>query len=193
MPGHYRRDLRAPAPEGHTWEVELLSGTAGEAVTLELSALTSLPAGLALRVLDRELGTLSDPMATHVPLVSFGPQHPYRLAIIAGTEDYVRRGADLARIVPAGLTMDHGAPNPFRSATRIRFGLPRASQVSVEIYSVLGERVATLADRAPLESGYHALVWDGTRSNGGPVPSGVYLVRLVAGGEARSARLVMIR
>ena len=89
--------------------------------------------------------------------------------------------------------MDHGAPNPFSAATRIRFGLPRAAQVSMEVYSVLGERVATLMDRTPLEPGYHAMLWDGTRSNGGPAPSGVYLVRLVAGGEVRSGRLVLVR
>ena len=110
-----------------------------------------------------------------------------------GTKEYVTRVTDQARVVPTRLTLDHNAPNPFRTATRIRFGLPHAARVNAEIYSVLGERVVTLVAQAALEPGAHALIWDGRTSSGALAPSGVYLLRLVADGDVVSRRLLLVR
>jgi len=210
-PGEYRRDLRGPGSEGETWEVEVRSGTPGEAVTLELSEVVSVAPALALRLLDREQGSgvdwlrpaggasdttgarlAADRSVLRHRIVSFGDQ-PYRLSILAGTEDYVGHAGQQPIAAPARLTLDQSAPNPVRLATRIRFGLPRAAAVSLEIYSVLGQRVAVPLDRVRLAPGYHAVVWDGSTSDGKRAPSGVYFLRLVTGADALTRRLVLVR
>jgi hypothetical protein len=209
--GEYRRDLRGPGTAGETWELEVRSSTAADPVTLELSELVPASPEPAVRLIDREQGSLAEPMraggtpsgaaaadpdgdrsAIRYPLVSFGPR-PYRLAIVAGSEEYVANATKQALAIPARVTLDRNAPNPFRGATRIRFGLPRAERVTLEIYSVLGQRVATPLDRTPLDPGYHTLVWDGTTAGGRTVPSGVYLLRLGVGREALTQRLVRIQ
>src|SRR2546426_1404504 len=126
-------------------------------------------------------------------MVSFGPRRPYRLGIVAGTADYVARAVSEAVVVPSRVALDQNAPNPFRGATRIRFGLPRAMRVTLEVYDVLGQRVAAPLQRASLAPGYHTLVWDGRTAAGRPVPSGVYLMRLAAGEDALTRRLILIR
>jgi hypothetical protein len=208
--GEYRRDLRGPGSEGETWEVEVRSSTPGEIVTLEFSEIVPAPSALALRLIDREQGLATDwsgagPQAVgsapatagqrgvfRYQIMSFGPR-PYRLALAAGTEDYVARVVQRSLTLPARVTLDPSAPNPFRGATRIRFGLARAEPASLGIYNVLGQRVATLLDRTSLDAGYHTRIWDGTMAGGRAAPSGVYLMRLTAGREALTRRLVLIR
>jgi hypothetical protein len=201
-PSLYRRDLRRPGAEGQTWEIEVRSSTPGEPVTLDLSDIVAASPGLALRLIDRELGSsvvasqgADESSAEHrlrYTIVSFGPR-PYRLAIVAGTSAYVSNALDQALSVPARVTVDQNAPNPFQFATRIRFGLPRAAPVTAEIYSVLGQRVATLADRTPFAPGYHSVVWDGSLPGGGAAPSGVYLLRLTTDGDALTTRMILVR
>lgn len=204
-PGHYRRDLRSASGSGHAWEVEVRSAERGEPVTIDLAAPGPLPAGTVVRVLDREQGGVVEAAApggagdaaTAAPLarlriVSFGPDRPYRLTVVAGAEDYVARAVAAAGAVPTAFALDPPAPNPFRLGARVRFGLPRAARVTVEVFGLSGERVIRLADRA-FDPGYHSLVWDGATADGAAAPSGVYWVRVTASGEVKTSRLVRVR
>ena len=79
------------------------------------------------------------------------------------------------------------APNPFRGQTTIRFSLARAETVQIQVYDVLGQRVATLVD-GPLAAGDHAVTLDGAR-----LASGTYVYRLSHGGEVATRSMVVIR
>ncbi|MCO6476472.1 MAG: HYR domain-containing protein, partial [Phaeodactylibacter sp.] len=68
------------------------------------------------------------------------------------------------------------APNPFRDETTIRFYLPEAGPASLEVFSLQGQRVATLLT-GTLDAGYYTQEWDGT-AEGGRLSAGVYLIRL---------------
>ncbi len=83
-------------------------------------------------------------------------------------------------------------PNPFNSSVVISYVLPRESRVSLEIWDLRGRRVCTLC-RGPKAAGLHRTLWRGTDSLGRPVPSGVYLVRLQAGGRAAVQKVVLVR
>ena len=77
------------------------------------------------------------------------------------------------------------APNPSRGDARVRFSLPAATDVSVEVYDLLGRRVATLA-QGSRSAGAHTL--DLPTS----VAAGTYLVRLQAGAEQRVQRITRL-
>lgn len=83
-------------------------------------------------------------------------------------------------------------PNPFNSGTVIPFALERASEVQLEVYDVLGQRVAKLV-RGRREAGRYTVRWDGRNDAGGALASGVYFVRLQAGDHVDSHRLVLVR
>ena len=69
-------------------------------------------------------------------------------------------------------------PNPFNPETIIGFDLVEESQVSLRIYDVTGQIVATLADGNPLRAGHHEVVWNGLNRTGSKVASGVYFYQI---------------
>jgi hypothetical protein len=90
-------------------------------------------------------------------------------------------------------------PNPFNPVTRIpytvggRDGVGGAVPVTLRIYDVAGERVATLVDRA-LPPGPYEAVWNGRANGGAPLPSGVYFARLSVGkDEVFTRKLVLLK
>ncbi len=75
------------------------------------------------------------------------------------------------------------APNPFSSATTIRYQLHESGEVRLSIHNLLGQPVRTLSLRRQ-DTGAHTFVWDRRMENGERAPQGVYWVRLkLANGE----------
>lgn len=70
-------------------------------------------------------------------------------------------------------------PNPFNPTTTIAFTLPEASNVRIEVFNVLGERVRTLTN-CRYNTGSYSVVWDGQNESGTLVPSGVYFYRMIS-------------
>ncbi len=92
-----------------------------------------------------------------------------------------------AEELPDAFRLAQNYPNPFNPSTRIRYDLPESAQVRLEIYNLLGERVATLVD-ARQEAGSHQVAFEA-----GHLASGVYLYRLQAGDFVRTKKLTLIR
>ena len=82
-------------------------------------------------------------------------------------------------------------PNPSRGPTRVRYTLSRSSRVLVSVHDITGRRVATVAEGDQL-AGAHDVAWSGLDEGGSSVPPGVYLLRMVAGTERRSVKLVRL-
>ena len=93
--------------------------------------------------------------------------------------------------LPQGFALGQNYPNPFNPSTIIPYQLPTAAPVRLEVFNVLGQRVATLVD-AERPAGFHAAVWDATNAAGQAVAAGVYMYRLTAGGEQHTRRMVLI-
>ncbi len=98
--------------------------------------------------------------------------------------------ADAAR--PALLQLFPGAPNPFRTATTLRFDLPVESALTLRVYDIGGRRVRLLAS-GRFEAGTHAVRWDGRDDAGRLLPPGLYLTRLSAGRVEKSQRIVRMK
>jgi len=78
------------------------------------------------------------------------------------------------------------APNPFNPATEIRFELPRASHVRLDVYDVAGRRVATLLDE-PRAGGAHSVVFSPEN-----LASGTYLALLRADGRRLVRKITLV-
>lgn len=92
-----------------------------------------------------------------------------------------------AEEVPEQVSLEPNYPNPFNPATTIPFALPAPGHVRVQVYDVLGRRVATLVD-GHRPAGRHEVVFDGQGR-----ASGVYLVRLEARGRTITQRMLMVK
>jgi hypothetical protein len=84
------------------------------------------------------------------------------------------------------------SPNPFGTTTEIRFGLPRAADVVLRVYDIAGRRVFEKRVEA-LPPGWRSIRFDGRDGDGRLLPSGVYLYRLTAAGEAQTRKMVITR
>ncbi len=88
---------------------------------------------------------------------------------------------------PLRFALSQNYPNPFNPATTIDFTVPSKSPVRLVVYNVLGEEVARLVE-GTLSPGAYTAKFDGSR-----LASGVYLCRLVAGNEAMTLRMALVK
>ena len=93
---------------------------------------------------------------------------------------------------PLSFTLFQNFPNPFNPSTEIMFQLNKASNISLDIYSVLGQHVVTLAS-GEYNSGIYKLQWNGLNKFNNLVPSGIYFLRLRAGGFVQTQKMVLLK
>ncbi|MCP5066497.1 MAG: T9SS type A sorting domain-containing protein, partial [bacterium] len=93
---------------------------------------------------------------------------------------------------PRAFALHQNNPNPFNPVTRISFDLPRAGEVSLEIFDVAGRRIATLIDGS-MEAGQHAQTWRGQNDAGRSVSSGLYFYRLSAPGFIDTRKMLLLQ
>jgi hypothetical protein len=90
------------------------------------------------------------------------------------------------------LVVEAAQPNPFNPMTTIAWAMPSAVPVRVTVHDSSGRVVRRLVDTA-LNAGHHTVVWDGGDDTGRPVGSGMYFVKVVAGNEARTTKVMLAR
>ena len=84
-------------------------------------------------------------------------------------------------------------PNPANPSTTFRFSLPRAMQVELQIYNVMGQKVRTLVPLGLWPVGEHNVAWDGKNSQGHTVGSGIYVANLRAGEQLKKRKLMILK
>ncbi|UCC81093.1 MAG: T9SS type A sorting domain-containing protein [Candidatus Zixiibacteriota bacterium] len=93
---------------------------------------------------------------------------------------------DSARL-PLEFGIDGAYPNPFNARTIINYSLPEKADITIAVYNLLGQKVATLFDGAQ-QPGQHKVTWDAS-----DYPSGVYLARLQSGDRSENIKLVLLK
>jgi hypothetical protein len=98
--------------------------------------------------------------------------------------------------LPKSFALHQNYPNPFNPTTTIAFsigeGVVGAIHARLDVYNVLGQRVTTLVD-GYVEPGRHEYEWDGTDRSGRQVASGLYFYRLIAGRDAETKKMVLLK
>ena len=92
---------------------------------------------------------------------------------------------------PTDFALGQNYPNPFNPSTVIPYQLPASGHVRLEVFNVLGQRLATLVDEEQSAGAYTA-PWDATDAAGRAVGAGVYIYRLSSGGQTESRRMVLV-
>ncbi len=97
-----------------------------------------------------------------------------------------------AASVPTEYALHQNYPNPFNPVTTIVFDLPEATDVQIEIFNVLGQRVRTLVNRS-YQPGSYRLQWDGRSDSRAAAPSGMYVCRIQAGDYIQERKLLLMK
>jgi predicted outer membrane repeat protein len=90
-------------------------------------------------------------------------------------------------IVPTAYALHPNWPNPFNSSTMIRYDVPQSGRVSLTIFNLLGQSVATLFDGRQLAGSYN-IAWDAAN-----LPSGVYLCCMEAPGFMQTRKMLLVK
>jgi len=94
--------------------------------------------------------------------------------------------------LPEGYALFQNYPNPFNAGTVIEFELPVAAEIRLEIFDILGRRVARPAN-GRFRAGLHRVYWSGRADNGAEVTSGVYLYRLVTDSGSSTSKMLLLK
>jgi hypothetical protein len=94
--------------------------------------------------------------------------------------------------LPAQFSLEQNQPNPFNPTTTIAFALPKAADVTIEVYNVLGQKVRTLLDNH-LPAGYHSVVFDGRDGQNAELASGVYLYRIKTDTHTDAKKMILMK
>ncbi len=92
-------------------------------------------------------------------------------------------GVDL----PTSYSLSQNYPNPFNPTTDIQFDVPKASNVKLSVYNVLGQEVVTLVDEK-MAAGSYVADWDASNAS-----SGVYFYRITAGEFSQTRKMVLMK
>ena len=104
---------------------------------------------------------------------------------ITGTEDE-------KPVVAAEFSLDQNFPNPFNPSTTISFSITEDADVTLVVYSILGNKVATVySGRAGM--GKHEFEWNGKNDSGTAVASGIYLYRLEVGVNSLTRKMLLLK
>jgi hypothetical protein len=85
------------------------------------------------------------------------------------------------------LTLARNYPNPFNVSTSLEYNLPEVSYLSIDIYNILGQRIATIFEELQ-QAGEYTTTWDASA-----FPSGVYFARLRTSNNSQSIKMVLLK
>ncbi|MEX0680109.1 MAG: T9SS type A sorting domain-containing protein [Balneolales bacterium] len=100
--------------------------------------------------------------------------------ILVSSEEYIA--------VPGSVALLQNYPNPFNPFTTIPFSISSDSPVSLEVFNILGRKVAVLLNNEYRTAGNHSVRFDASS-----LSSGLYVYRLEAGGQILNKKLVLIK
>lgn len=122
---------------------------------------------------------------TLLPQVSTSSPDEVRfyLTVVAGSPVNIGENTD----TPMGIALEQNYPNPFNPVTNIRFSLNEGADVRLEVFNLMGQRVATLQDGFK-QAGSHTVAFDAVN-----LSSGVYIYRLQAAGQVLTRKMTLVK
>jgi hypothetical protein len=109
------------------------------------------------------------------------------LAIKFTTGSVYQTGIEDGASLPGQFSLSQNYPNPFNASTSIEFSIPEADNVRLEVFNILGQKIASLID-GHLDAGLHRIAWIAD-----DMPSGVYFYRLETSDLTDTKRMMLLK
>lgn len=106
----------------------------------------------------------------------------------AENSTFITSNEDLEHSDPESFVLYQNYPNPFNPSTKVSFQIPRTSRVTLQVFDVLGRKIATLIAGEIKVSGSHQVTFDAST-----LSSGLYIYRLEAEGNVFNKTMMLIK
>lgn len=116
-----------------------------------------------------------------------GSKFQYRLKQIDNDGQFEYSDIVEVDMIPDKYELSQNFPNPFNPSTTVRFALPKQTLLKINLYNVLGEQVATVAE-GMFESGYHKVTF-----NASNLPSGTYIYRFESNDFIEVKKMMLLK
>jgi hypothetical protein len=184
----FSTDIRPVVNDVEDWEFVICTKT-GDTTHLTFTNIGNLPPEYSIYLVDEERGQ-SVNLRERSSYSFVANRVETKMHVLVGTPSHVRLRAEGALVTAYSLGANY--PNPFNNATTIPVEVPSASWVSVDVYTVLGQRVRRLIHEV-LEPGRHYLKWDGLDEYGKSVTSGVYFLSMCSGDKVYTRPAILVK
>ncbi len=95
-------------------------------------------------------------------------------------------------ISPADFKISQNYPNPFNPTTNVDITLAKETNVSIKVYDINGEEVYNIIN-SKLTSGNHTFTWNAVNNYGYTVNSGIYFMKINAGGNIETRKMILVK
>ncbi|MCC5934237.1 MAG: T9SS type A sorting domain-containing protein [Balneolales bacterium] len=164
------------------WGLALLDTQTGEITDLRTASSVTVETAVPQQGRPAPRGELTAQMSA--PAERDAPMAArYQLLVRPGSES----GPGEETQLPEAVSLSQNYPNPFNPITQIQYSLPSAADVRLEVYNVLGQRVASLVN-GTVEAGVHTVSFDAAN-----LSSGVYLYRLQTSGMVITRKMLLVK
>lgn len=170
-------------PQGQDFEV-VLTATPDEPVTVRLNGWDRSVSANAM-LIDKNTGQsydLSSPAGVHIK----PEKKQTRFLFVMGSREYLDE--QQTKFLPEQVQLMPNYPNPFNPATTIRFVLPQESKVQLQVFDVIGRRVATLINNDVRSAGIHRVSFDASRQ-----ASGMYFAVIQVGNQRFVQKMLLVK
>jgi len=183
--GDYVSDIRPPlGNEGETWDFSVQPGQT-RAIELNFDGLAEVPSDYDVILTDKEGHTSQNLRIEPVYRFIASVERHFTLSVMP------KSSAGTA-LMPTRYELYQNLPNPFNPKTLIKYDLPEAADVRLEVFNILGQKVATPVNQYET-AGPKSVLWDGTDENGAGVASGIYFYKLSTKEFSAAKRMLFLK
>ncbi len=188
----YAQYLVNSSKDGAFWDLAISSINKNKQVNINLDLKSNLPEGFKIWFLDKDRKTPINIINNHL-FVNLPDNGKGKYRVIVGTEEFAKNNSNNISLTPDTYNLFQNYPNPFNPTTNIVYQLKEKSTVTLEIYDILGRKVASLINNEIQNAGQHSLIWNGRNVEGNKVASGVYIYRIKANNFIDSKKMILLK
>jgi hypothetical protein len=181
----FASDIRSKFDEMEKWDFTV-NVAKGESAELTFRGMEIIPEDFSIYLIDRTRSKIYNlreegnyQYTANLKLESF--------TVLIGKEELLQN--ELASVVPLEFKVENNFPNPFNPETTIPVQVPKKSEIAIDIFNILGEKVLTLFN-GKLAAGRHLFTW-----HAGKVPSGIYFYRISSStlGKSLTGKMILMK
>ena len=187
-------DIRSLGKLDDTWDMKVSTKGIKGPLTLTTKLIGNLDEGLSAALFDPlERRSYSLSGEDKIELKRISDNYDYPITVLVGSPEYIGTiMEELISQLPETFSLGQNYPNPFNPTTQIPFTVPIPAHIQISIYNLLGQKVATLANRW-YDMGQFHVKWDGRDLHGNPLGSGMYFYSIESQNFRQTKKLILVK